>query len=314
MLDLLEWPSSGSILIGGVDTGCSSKKRLELRRRMAFVQQKPIAFNMSVFDNVACGLRWRHIASSEVKSRVDEILEEVGLAGYQKQNARTLSGGEMQRVAIARALVSQPEILYLDEPTANLDPLSTTSIESLLGHIKHEARMTVVMSTHDMSQGQRLARRIGVLVNGHLLQVGRPRDIFSAPGNREVAEFVGVDNIWSGEIATREGSLIGIRINNHIIQAIAEFNVGDAVDVLIRPEEITLTLSADHSSARNAFGGKIVGMSSFGPLARIILDCGFPVLALITQKSAEEMGLEHGKPVYISFKATALHVTKSNQQ
>jgi len=310
LLDLLESPDSGSILIGGVDTRGSSKKRLDLRRRMAFVQQKPVAFNLSIFDNVACGLRWRHIAANAVKSRVDEVLEKVGLAGYQKQNARTLSGGEMQRVAIARALVTQPEVLYLDEPTANLDPASTSSIESFLGRIKLEARMTVVMSTHDMSQGQRLARRIGVLMNGRLLQVGSPRDIFGAPQSREVAEFVGVDNIWSGEITTKEGSLIGIRINNHIIQAVAEFTMGEAVDVLIRPEEITLTLSADHSSARNTFGGKIVGMSSSGPLARIILDCGFPVLALITQKSAAEMGLEPGKPVYVSFKATALHITK----
>ena len=216
----------------------------------------------------------------------------------------------MQRVAIARALVTQPEVLYLDEPTANLDPLSITSIESLLGRIKHEAKMTVVMSTHDMSQGQRMGRRIGVLVNGRLLQIGSPRDIFCTPQSREVAEFVGIENIWPGEVATKESSLIGIRINNHIIQAIAEFNVGDAVDVLIRPEEITLTLSADHSSARNTFGGKIISMSSSGPLARIILDCGFPVLALITQKSAYEMGVEPGKPVYASFKATALHVTK----
>ena len=310
LLDLLEWPSSGNILIGGVDTACPSKKRLELRRRMAFVQQKPMAFNMSVFDNVACGLRWRHIAAKAVKSRVDEVLEKVGLAGYHEQNARTLSGGEMQRVAIARALVTQPEVLYLDEPTANLDPLSTTSIEALLGHIKHEARITVIMSTHDMSQGQRLGRRIGVLVNGRLLQVGSSKDIFGAPLSREVAKFVGIDNIWPGEVATREGSLVSIRINSHIIQAVAEFKTGDAVDILIRPEEITLALSADHSSARNTFGGKIVGMSSSGPLARIILDCGFPVLALITQKSADEMGLEAGKPVFASFKATALHIAR----
>ncbi|RJO61680.1 MAG: ABC transporter ATP-binding protein [Dehalococcoidia bacterium] len=314
LLDLLEWPSSGNILIDGADTGCPSKKRLELRRRMAFVQQKPIAFNMSVFDNVACGLRWRHVAANAVKSNVDEVVEKVGMAGYQKQNARTLSGGEMQRVAIARALVTQPEILFLDEPTANLDPTSTVSIENILYNIRNEAKITVVMSTHDMSQGQRLGRRIGVIINGRLHQVGTPTDIFSAPSSREVAEFVGIDNIWSGEVVTRENNLIGIHINNHIIQSIAEFNVGDAVDVLIRPEEITLTLSADHTSARNTFSCKIVSMSSQGPLVRVILDGALPVLALITQKSANEMGLEPGKLVYASFKATALHVTRKWQQ
>ncbi len=313
-LDLLEWPSSGSILIDGVDTRCSSKKRLELRRRMAFVQQKPIAFNMSVFDNVACGLRWRHMSSNVVAEKVSEVLAQVGMSGYEKQNARTLSGGEMQRVAIARAMVTQPEILFLDEPTANLDPVSTISIENLLYSIRHEAKITVVMSTHDMSQGQRFGRRIGVIVNGRLHQVGTPAEIFSMPQSREVAEFVGIDNIWSGAVVSKEDSLIGIRINNQTIQAVADFNIGDAVEALIRPEEITLTSSADHTSARNTFSCKIVSMSSQGQLVRVILGGALPVLALITQKSSDEMGLEPGKLVYASFKATALHITRKWRQ
>jgi tungstate transport system ATP-binding protein len=312
LLDLLECPTSGSITIGGIDGGCSSKKRLELRRRMAFVQQKPIAFNMSVFDNVACGLRWRHIDLNTIKNRVSEVLEIVGLAGYQKQNARTLSGGEMQRVAIARALVTQPEILYLDEPTANLDPVSTGSIESLLQSIRHEAKITVVMSTHDMPQGQRLARRIGVVINGRLLQVGRPADIFETPQNREVAELVRIDNIWHGEVATKEGNLIGIRINGQIIQAVAEFAVGNAVDVLIRPEEITLTSSPDHSSARNHLRGVVTRVFSLGSQARVTVDCTFPLISLITRRSYEELGLAIGREVIVSFKATAVRVIKAS--
>ena len=310
LLDLLELPSSGVIAIDGAEVSSSPRERLAVRRRMAFVQQKPASFNMSLFDNVASGLRWRHVPGVEVRRRVKEVIELVGLAGKEAQHARTLSGGEMQRAAIARALVTEPAILFLDEPTANLDPVTHNKIEEVLAHIIREAMMTVVMATHDMSQGQRLAQRVGVLMDGHLLQVGSSRDIFTRPESRQVAEFVGVENIWPGVVAKRETNVVSIRVDNHTMQAVADFEVNEAVDVLIRPEEITLTLAHDITSARNAFTGRITQITEVGPLARLELDCGFPVLVLVTRKSAEELGLEVGKTVYASFKATSLRVIK----
>jgi tungstate transport system ATP-binding protein len=311
LLDLLEKPSSGRLLIDGMDFAASSSGRLEMRRRMAFVQQKPVAFNMSVFDNVASGLRWRGVDSTEARRRVDAVLELVGLAGYDKQNARTLSGGEMQRVAIARSLVTAPEILYLDEPTANLDPVTNTKIEEVLAHVARENKVTVVMSTHDMTQGQRLAGRVALLMNGRLIQIGTPHDIFTSPQCAEAAGFVGVDNIWPGVVVNHEGSLVEIRINTHSVQAVTDFETGRAVDVLIRPEDVTLSLTHDITSARNVFKGRVVRLTLLGPLARVEMDCGFPVLALVTAKSVEEMGLEPGKQLWASFKATSLRVIRS---
>ena len=133
-----------------------------------------------------------------IQDRVRHALETVDLAGYESRRARTLSGGEIQRVALARAMVTEPELLLLDEPTANLDPVSIARVESLIARVIGELRATVIMTTHDMAQGQRLANRIGVLIGGEMLQVGAPSEIFNLPHNTQVAQFVGVENILEG--------------------------------------------------------------------------------------------------------------------
>ena len=191
LMDFIDQPASGSIFFDGIDVTRSGSKRLAARRRIAYVQQKPIVFTMNVHDNVACGLRFRHQKTETVRVKVKSALDLVGLAGYEKRDARTLSGGETQRVAIARAIVTDPELLLLDEPTANLDPVSTAKIEEVLADIIRSGRTTLLMSTHDMKQGQRLARRVGVLMNGELVQVGPKDEIFERP-NGKVAEFLGV--------------------------------------------------------------------------------------------------------------------------
>ena len=200
VMDLLELPSAGQVLFDGIDVTASRTGQLEARRRMAYVQQRPVVFNLNVFDNVACGLRWRHVKSNIVKKSAENALEMVGMAACSYRNARTLSGGETQRVAIARALITGPEILFLDEPTANMDPVSTARIEEVLADIIREQKIAVVMTTHNMSQGQRMASRLGVLINGELLQTGSVNDIFNTPTSKEVAEFVGIENILKGEI------------------------------------------------------------------------------------------------------------------
>lgn len=194
LIDLLEVPTSGRIYFDGVDVTRAGRRRLELQRRMAFVLQKPVVFNMSVYDNIACGLKWRGKSRGEIREKVASLLGLVGLSALSDKNANTLSGGEAQRVAIARAVAIEPEVLLLDEPTANLDPISTLKMEELIQNIFRQYKTTIIMATHDLSQGRRLANRIGVMVNGEILQVGNADDIFSAPSNREVAEFVGVEN------------------------------------------------------------------------------------------------------------------------
>ncbi len=310
LIDLLDLPTSGRIYFDGVDVTELRRTRLEVRRRMAFVLQKPVVFNTSVYNNIAYGLKWRGVRESSIREKVSNILEMVDLLACKNRNARTLSGGEAQRVAIARAIVSEPEVLLLDEPTANLDPISTSKIEELIVNIIHRYDTTIIMATHDMSQGQRLADRIGVLINGEILQTGDCREVFNSPRNREVAEFVGVENIMDGVIVSSEDKVVTIDIGGSVIEAISDYATGEEVCACIRPEDITLALSRLSSSARNLLVGEVTRVVSLGPLSRIEIDCGFPLVALVTKRSAEELELEKGKQVYATFKATGVHVIK----
>jgi len=310
LIDLLETPTSGRIYFDGIDVTESGRVRFEVRRRMAFVLQKPVVFNTSVYGNIAYGLRWRGKERGDVRQKVNSILEVVSLTAYKNRNARTLSGGEAQRVAIARAIAIEPEVLLLDEPTANLDPVSTSRIEELISRIIHQYGTTIIMATHDMSQGQRLANRIGVLVNGELLQMGDSREVFNLPRNREVAEFVGVENIIDGVVKSSEEGIATIDVGGTVIEAVSSYAVGEGVSVCIRPEDITLALSKPASSARNSLTGEITKVVSVGSLARVELDCGFPLVVLITKRSAEELNLESKRKVCASFKATRVHTIK----
>lgn len=309
ILDLLEPPYSGKVFFDGVDVTTPRTGQLEARRKMSYVQQKPLVFTMNVYDNIARGLRWRHMKPPAIKRKTEEALELVEMTSYKNRNARTLSGGETQRVAIARALVTEPEILFLDEPTANLDPISTSKVEEVLHNVVEEKKVAIVMATHDMVQGQQLASRIGVLLDGELMQVGSPGEIFSSPKSQRVAEFVGIENMLPGKVIEHEDNLLTIDVGGGHIQAVSEL-IGDDVYVLIRPEDITLSLSSNLTSARNLFRGAITRLTPVGPLVRLEINCGFPLLGLVTRSSASDLGLDLGKEVYASFKVTATHVIR----
>lgn len=310
IIDLLEVPSSGEIQFEGKRIPRSGKQRLEIRRRMSFVHQKPQVFNLSVYDNVACGLRWRGEEEHRIAEKVGHILEMVGLEGYRNRNARTLSGGEVQRVALARSLVLEPEVLLLDEPTANLDPVSSAHVEQVISHVARQRKTTMIIATHDMSQGRQLADRIGVLLDGKLVQTGNGADIFYSPQNEEVANLVGVENVLKGVIITSSEGIVTIQVspNKVGIQAVSNYPVGKDVYACIRPEDITLAPVLHRSSARNSFQAKVTRVSPVGPLSRVEMDCGFRLVALVTKISAEELNLQEGTEVCVSFKATGVHV------
>jgi len=310
LIALLDEPSAGRIFYDGVDTACSDRERLQIRRRMAFVLQKPVVFNLSVYDNVAYGLKWRGMDSKLVHEKVNNILETVGVAEYARRNARTLSGGEMQRVAIARAIATGPEVLFMDEPSANLDPKTSARIEELIAAIIKQEKITVVMATHDMEQGQRLADNISVMVDGEIAQTGKAREIFSTPKNQQIAEFVGMDNIIDGSITACESGMAVMDAHGKAIEAVADCNIGERVSVCFRPEDVTVALTRLSSSARNSLEGTINLIAYSGPLCRIEIDCGFPLIALVTKRSAEEMGLKKGMKVYGTVKAVSIHVLK----
>jgi len=314
LINVLELPTSGSILIDGKDTRVSERDKVALRRRMSVVFQKPAALRGNVFQNVALGLKFRNTQSEEIQRRVSEALGLVGLEGYADRKATTLSGGELQRVAIARALVTKPEILLLDEPTANLDPASTERIENLILSLSEKFGTTIILSTHDMVQGQRLATRIAVILNRTLGQVGDSHEIFYQPKNREVARMVGVDNIFEGTVVSNDAGLATIDINGTPVIATCSHLQGSRVTVYMRPEDIIFLGGKDgKSSARNELPGTITRVTPMGPNMKMKMDAGITLVAIITRRSYDELGLSKGASVYASFKASAIHVVKNEE-
>ena len=275
------------------------------------VFQKPAVMNTTVAENVAFGLKFRRVEKSQREERVRSALELVGLAHLAGRSAPTLSGGEMQRVAIARALVTQPEVLLLDEPTANLDPVNAEMIEALIHHVNRKFHTTIILSTHDMIQGQRLADRIGVIMNGRLVQTGMAGDIFYKPEGKAIARFVGIDAITGGVVVENTGGHAVIRVGNNCFEALTDLQKGRQAALYIRPEEVTLTPADsvhENTSMRNRLSGRITKMVPSGPFVRISVDCGCMLTALITRRSCTELGLAMGAEVVAGVKATAIHV------
>ncbi|HZQ10549.1 MAG TPA: phosphate ABC transporter ATP-binding protein [Anaerolineae bacterium] len=185
LLNFLEAPTSGTLIYRGQTI--ANDPPLTLRREVTTVFQRPLLLRGDVASNVAYGLNLRGEAAA---GRVRPMLERVGLAELAHAPAGKLSGGEMQRVALARALVFEPRVLLLDEPTANLDPYNVTLIEEIVREQNRERGVTVVVVTHNIFQAKRLAQRVGLLLNGRLIEIADASAFFDAPKDARTAAFV----------------------------------------------------------------------------------------------------------------------------
>ena len=188
LLNFLEPPTRGRIRFLDVEFSASQPMPLPHRRRVTTVFQRPILLNRSVQANVSygLGLRGRRNSSAEI----EKALEQVGLQHLIRQRARTLSGGEAQRVALARAIVLQPDVLLLDEPTANLDPYNVGLIEEIVTNLNREQGTTLVLVTHNVFQARRLAQRVALMLEGRLIEVADVEKFFQAPDDPRTRAFV----------------------------------------------------------------------------------------------------------------------------
>ncbi|MDD3858084.1 MAG: ABC transporter ATP-binding protein [Methanoculleus sp.] len=308
VLDLIEPANEGQLSIFGVDTVAERGTSLDLRRRMGMLFQRPIVFNASVYDNVAMGLRYRRASGEDIDRKVKEALEAVGLSRYIKSRATDLSGGEQQRVALSRVLVTDPEILFLDEPTANLDPTSTATIEEIVVRLNREANMTVLISTHDLAQGQRLAHRVGVMIEGTIAQAGPSREIFREPRDRRIARFVGVQNIIPGRVVARRGELTVVEAQEKEVLS-ATPPPADEVEMIVRGEDISLHRREPmHEEAENRFPATVTAVEPAAPFVNVTVRCGCDLVALVTARRADALGLHEGMEVWVSLQAKAVHL------
>lgn len=195
LLNLLDTPSSGKILIDGVERR-SEKSVINARRRMGLVFQDTSVFNVSVYENVAYGPRLRGFAGTELNDRVSSSLELVNLWNLRAKPASALSGGEVQRLALARVLATQPEILLLDEPTANADPRNVGVIEAVVRQVVREKEAGAILVTHNIYQARRLAHRTGLLIDGRFVEVADTNTLFSDPKEPSTRAFIEGDMIY----------------------------------------------------------------------------------------------------------------------
>jgi tungstate transport system ATP-binding protein len=194
VLNFLEAPSTGRVKFRSVVFQAGQEVPLEARRKVTTVFQHPMLLDRSVWDNIAVGLRLRGIKDSA--ALIKEAINKVGLEDLARQSARTLSGGEAQRVALARALVIEPEVLLLDEPTANLDPYNISLIEKIIQETIRKTGTTLVLVTHNIFQARRLADRVAFLLGGELIELSNTKNFFEHPEDPRTAAFVRGDMVY----------------------------------------------------------------------------------------------------------------------
>lgn len=316
LLDLIERPTSGEIIIGGKKIDNSSDK-LAFRRKMAMVFQDSLLFSTSVSENVAYGLKVRKRPRAEIAEKVNSILTELNVPHLANRKSSELSGGEAQRVSLARALVLEPEIFFLDEPFTSLDPPTREKLRIDLENLIRREKLTTVYVTHDRTEALMLADRMAVMIEGRVLQVGKPDEVFNYPINEAVAKFVGIETILPGSVRSVVEGLAVVDVKGRKVEVAADVDTGESVMLCIRPEEVTLTVDGSiksegkkETSARNSFKCKVAKISQLGPLTKVSLDCGFPLTSMVTKQSAKQLNLQEGQEIIASFKATAVHVIK----
>ena len=235
-----------------------------------------------------------------------QIIEKVGVSHLLARYPGTLSGGEAQRVALARALATRPRCLLLDEPLSSLDVHAKDTMRSLLRALQRGGQ-TVIHVTHDYEEALALATHVAIIENGGIAQTGTPARIFQHPKSEFVARFVGIRNVFPGRLEGENdvnGDTITFNSNGVLFSVMTCKKHGEGT-MLVRGEDIILSAHRMESSAKNCFQGKITDIVPARLGAEVYVDIGVEIAALVTNASAENLGLRDGNNVWISFKASA---------
>lgn len=311
VINLLEKPSSGEITFwnGSRQSEIDGRERRELARQMAMIFQEPLLFKRSVRANISYGLKIRGMDRGELDGRVNGMLERLDMREFADRDAMTLSGGEAQKVTLGRAMVLEPRLLLMDEPLASLDTPTRKILRQDISNLVRDMGVTAIYVTHDYQEVLEIADRLALMFDGRVVQLGRPSQVFGHPASQQVAEFLGAENLLEGEVLDCTGGLARVQVQGVELEAPCSIPPGSEVKVLIHPEDILIMTGArGRGSARNHLRARVRQVSVMGALARIGLDCGFPLVAYVTLASTEELGLEPGKQVTAVIKATSIHI------
>jgi len=277
------------------------------KRKISIVYQDHALFpHLSVKENIIFGLKVKKAAHVEIEKALEHVVNLLGIRALLHRRPSTLSGGERQKVAMARALCVQPDVLLLDEPLSALDPQTREEVQFELRQMQRSLHITALHVTHDFEEAIALGDHIAVIGEGEIKQVGTPEEIFRQPNSEFVARFAMSRNIFPGVIENADSGDCLFKTGNTAF-IVTDKNVA-ATRATVRPEDVLISLEPFHSSARNTFAGKITRITDKGSTLYITVDLPPEIAALITRHSFSEMGLAVGLQVYVTFKASSMHV------
>ncbi len=273
-------------------------------KKIGFIYQDYMLFpHLNVFKNIAYGLNIRKIDKDEIKSRVENLALKLEINELLQRNVANLSGGEKQRVAIARAMAISPDIFLFDEPTSALDRNSRIKTQEMFIKLHKKTCSTFIHVTHDFEEALSLADRIGILINGRIVQCGKPDHVLNSPVSKKIADFIGYKNVFGGSIENNT-----LNINN--LNIIVPIERADFAYVAIRSDDIIISKNKIESSARNSFFGEVENFFKKSSMYEVILNVGIRISIDITRKSFEEMDIKIGDNLWATFKVSSLKVFK----
>jgi tungstate transport system ATP-binding protein len=288
IMAFLSSPSSGEVWFDQEEVDFTASKLIHLRRKVVLVEQQSILFTTKVWKNVAFPLRIRGTPKARRERIVEDLLDLVGMGGFRHAKAHKLSGGETQRVAIARALACSPEVILLDEPTANVDVENQIAIERIIQEINQTKGISVIFTTHNMIQASRLADETVFLYEGKVA-----RSIY--------------ENIFSGHMETdRTGS------KHCVLQCGLRLGVGSEksgpVRISIDPSAVKISQSRSNASMENTFQGKLIQLTDEKSRVRVLVDVGIPLSVLISKEVFGSLGLAMGQDVWLTCPQAGIQV------
>lgn len=299
-----EDPTRGQIFIDNKDV---SGLQPHQRHVHTVFQSYALFPHMTVFENVAFGLRCQHVAQKEIEERVADVLAMVKLEKYAERKPSQLSGGQQQRIAIARAAVNRPRVLLLDEPLSSLDYRLRKTMQIELKQLQRKLGITFIFVTHDQEEALSMSDRVVVMQEGYIEQIGTPREVYEEPQSLKVAKFIGEVNIFDGEVlGTQDGKQFRVKVlgKERLVKCSQLLLQGQNVHVLVRPEDVRVWSPAEVDDTREMFMASVEEVTYKGSTVDLVVRLPDRTLVAATEffdEDDERLEYKRGEQVWLNW-------------
>ncbi len=295
--------TSGEVWINGKDV---TDLNLEHRRIGFAYQDYALYRHLTVRDNISFGLMWRNMKRKDIEKSVDKAIELLGLSSLLDKRSWTLSGGESQKIALARAIAIKPDLLILDEPLSAVDSETKEDYERELKDLHKRLGLTTIHVTHSFEEAIALGDRIAVIMDGEILQVGTPEEIFRKPQSEVVARFLMTRNVFEGEVSPGTDGQVVLSIDG--TKLAVSTTLQGKIHASIRPEDILISREQPDSGSLNSFQGTITRIVDRGSVAYVTVDVPPSFICLMLRRSLKQAELQENEKAFITFDASNVNV------